>query len=128
MKLIIAGSRGLTDYSLLRSAIIQSGLWKKYKKTIEVVSGMAKGVDALGMQFAESNGLVLHKFPADWNTYGKRAGIIRNSEMADFADSLLALWDGQSPGTKHMIEYARRKGLDVYAYECHTMWTLEKLE
>lgn len=117
----------MTDYGLLRAAMIQSGLWKRYKKGLEIVSGMAKGVDALGVQFAEANGLVLHKFHPDWNTLGKRAGIVRNAEMADFADGLLALWDGVSPGTKHMIEDARKKKLDVYAYECHTMWTLEQL-
>lgn len=128
MRLIIAGSRDLTDYSLLKTAIITSGLWKKYGRELEIVSGMARGVDALGVEFAEKNSLKLHKYPADWSTLGKRAGIVRNSQMADDSDALLALWDGVSPGTKHMIADARKKGLEVYAYECHLMWALDRLE
>lgn len=125
MKLIIAGSRSIIDYNVLRTAVIKSGLWKKYKTDIEVVSGGARGVDALGEMFAQKNNLKLHKFPADWDTYGKRAGILRNIEMAKQADGLLALWDGESPGTKHMIEHAKAEGLEVHAYTCHLMWALE---
>ena len=50
---------------------------------------------------------------ADWQKYGKRAGPIRNKEMADYADTLIAFWDGQSRGTKNMIETARSQNLNV---------------
>jgi hypothetical protein len=126
LKLIIAGSRSITDYDLLKHLIVKSGLWKQYGKKLEIVSGMAKGVDALGVQFAKANKLKLWEFPADW-TLGKSAGHIRNRQMGDFADGLLALWDGQSNGTKGMIDYARQKGLVVKAYTCHLMWATEEI-
>lgn len=127
MKLIIAGSRTITDYDLLKHLIVKSGFWA-YKQNLEIVSGMAKGVDALGVQFAEANKLKLWKFPADWAQHGNAAGHIRNRAMGDFADGLLALWDGQSNGTKGMIDYARQKGLVVKAYTCHLMWATEEIE
>jgi hypothetical protein len=115
-KLIVAGSRTITDYSVVRQAIIDSGLWKDFGKELEIVSGCAKGVDTLGEQFAEKNGLVIHKFPADWNTHGKKAGWLRNCEMGNFAAGLVAVWDGKSRGTKHMIEYMQSLGSFVYVH------------
>ncbi len=56
-------------------------------------------------------------YPAAWDTYGLKAGYIRNEEMADNADALIAIWDGKSRGTKHMIDIATRKGLRVYIHE-----------
>lgn len=116
MKLIIAGSRTITDYNKVREAVIESGYWKQYGKSIEVVCGMAKGVDLLGLEFATRNNLIVHEFPADWNKYGKRAGMIRNKQMGDFADALLAVYDGESRGTKQMIEYAQEIGIPVFVY------------
>ena len=52
-------------------------------------------------------------FPADWKKYGKSAGYVRNSEMAEVAESLIAFWDGKSRGTKNMIDIAKNKGLKV---------------
>jgi hypothetical protein len=53
-------------------------------------------------------------FPADWKTHGKAAGPIRNRQMAKNAEALIALWDGNSRGTKNMIETATKLGLKVY--------------
>ena len=111
MKTIIAGSREITDYAVLLQAIKGCPF-----PITSVVSGCARGVDTLGEQYAQENNLKLYKFPADWSTYGKRAGYIRNAEMADNAEALLAIWDGESRGTKHMIDIAREKGLEVYVY------------
>ena len=52
-------------------------------------------------------------YPADWERHGRAAGPIRNEEMAEVSDALIAFWDGKSRGTKSMIEIARRKGLQV---------------
>jgi len=114
MKLIIAGSRTITDYYTVRNAVIESGLWSEYGKDISVVCGMAKGVDMLGYEFAKRNSLTIHEFPADWDKYGKSAGHRRNREMGDFADELLAIWDGKSRGTKGMIEYMQSLSKPVY--------------
>lgn len=120
MKIIIAGSRDVTDYSIIREAVIESGYWKQYGKSIEVICGMARGVDLLGKEFAKRNGLICHEFPADWNKHGKAAGYIRNAEMGKFAKelngALLAVWDGTSRGTKQMIEWAVKNDLEHYVY------------
>ena len=131
MKIIIAGCRDITDYELVRKAMIESGYWKAYKHSIEVVCGMALswkwksdpligGVDRLGYKFAKRNGLVVHEFHADWEKHGKAAGHIRNVEMGEFTKShgglLLAIWDGKSKGTKQMITWARDNGLKGYVY------------
>ena len=111
MKTIIAGSRGITDYNILLKAIDES----KFEIT-EIVSGGARGADALGEWYASQHNLLIHKFLAEWNKHGKKAGILRNIEMSDNADALIALWDGKSRGTKHMIDQARKKGLSLYVH------------
>ena len=54
--------------------------------------------------------------PAKWDKHGNSAGMIRNSQMADYADGLIALWDGESRGTKNMIETASKNGLCIFMY------------
>lgn len=100
MKVIIAGSRDIVDKDDVRSAVIS---FMKIQEIDEVVSGCARGVDRLGEIFAEANNIPIKKFPADWNKHGKAAGSIRNDQMADYADACIAVWDGESRGTKHMI-------------------------
>ena len=104
-RLIIAGGRDFNDLAVFSYGIgqfLQEFELKRDK--LEIVSGMARGADTLGVDYARKFGLKLHKFPADWNKYGKRAGYVRNQEMAYFADGLLAFWDRQSRGTAHMIK------------------------
>ncbi len=108
MRTIIAGSRTFDDFDLLCSTI--SGLpWS----ISEVVSGGAYGADALGEKWAREHHVFLKRFPAQWEKYGKRAGYLRNVEMGEYGEALLAFWDGVSRGTKHMINIARKKGLQV---------------
>ncbi len=111
MKIIIAGGRDFDDYGRLYTVM---GEYDHYH--VELVCGMAKGADALGLEWAQLNHVDVAKFPADWDTHGKSAGYIRNSEMADYADVLVAFWDGTSKGTKHMIDLALGKGLEVHVY------------
>lgn len=110
MKLIIAGSReGFTYEDVLNAFdnLIDSPI-------TEIVSGGARGVDRFGEQLAKTKGIPLVVKPADWNKHGKSAGYIRNKEMAEYADALLALWDGESKGTKHMIDLALKNNLEVH--------------
>ncbi len=109
MKVIIAGSRSINDYNVLTRAIIDADF-----RITEIVSGGARGVDKLGEQFADRWNIPLKIFPANWELHGKSAGYKRNAEMAAYADGLIALWDGESKGTKHMIDLARKAGLQVY--------------
>lgn len=111
MKVIIAGSRGVVSLSEVAIAVEKSGF-----AITEEVSGTARGVDKLGEQYANAHGIPVKQFPADWNRYGKSAGYRRNEVMARYADALIAIWDGQSPGTRHMINIARQMGLKVYVH------------
>jgi type III secretion system FlhB-like substrate exporter len=109
MKTIIAGSRAGPKYSDLIEAIKSCG-WSPSV----IVSGTAKGADQLGESWAENNGVPIERYPADWNKFGRAAGPIRNKQMAQNAEALIALWDGKSSGTKNMIELAKTYGLKVY--------------
>lgn len=108
-RVIIAGSRKYEDYQIL-SNIVEFCL--KRKENVVILSGGARGADRLGERYARENGLPLEKWPANWR-YGKHAGKLRNAQMAEAAHALIAFWDGHSPGTKHMIETAKEKGLAV---------------
>lgn len=111
MKVIIAGSRNIEEYGSLIFAIKQSKL-----KISTIISGTADGVDKLGERYGKEFNIPVLKFPADWETYGKSAGYKRNLQMAENADALIALWDGKSKGTKHMINIARKKQLKVFVF------------
>ena len=71
----------------------------------------------MGERWADYNDLPCDKYKPDWDKYGKSAGYIRNTIMADNAEALLALWDGLSKGTKNMIEVAENKGLEVFLWK-----------
>lgn len=115
-KVIIAGTRSFDDYSLLCSFCDKCLSRKGLTHDIIVVSGTARGADRLGERYAHERGYEIKRFPADWRNNGKAAGIIRNTDMANYADALIAFWDGQSKGTLNMIETAKRKGLSVRIY------------
>lgn len=100
MKVIIAGSRTVADDVLIRNAVETSGF-----DITEVVSGCARGADIRGERWAAGNGKPVKRSLADWDQHGKRAGVIRNRQMGDYADALIAVWDGDSTGTRHMIDY-----------------------
>lgn len=106
MRLIIAGSRGATRAQTV--AAIQAS---NAQTATLILSGDAKGADTFGAEWAVSVGKPVAHYPADWAKYGRSAGMKRNWEMAENADALLAIWDGQSVGTAHMIRIAREKGL-----------------
>ena len=115
MKVIIAGSRSVTNYKEVVIAVEKA---KKQEKIVvtEVVSGAANGVDKLGEQYAKENNIPISYFPADWDLYGKKAGYLRNVQMAEYADALICIWDGISNGSKHMIDIANGRQLKVYVH------------
>lgn len=110
-RVIIAGGRDFQDYSLLQRAV--DGFLNGINDEIAIICGKAKGADTLGEQYANERGYAVHAYPADWHHYGKAAGFIRNKEMAQNADALVAFWDGHSRGTKNMIELAQRHQLKL---------------
>lgn len=110
-RVIIAGGRDFNNYTLLERTMDR--LLVNIQDDITVVCGMARGADSLGEQYAKARGFQVCYFPAEWDKYGRSAGYIRNEQMAQNAEALVAFWDGQSRGTKHMINIANRNNLKV---------------
>lgn len=127
MKVIIAGSRKIENYGLVKRCIEESGI---VDQIIEVVHGDAKGVDTLAKEWGNYNAKIVTAFPADWKnlepenepvfvregvhgSYNVLAGKNRNLKMGDYGEALIAIWDGKSTGTLHMISVAKEKGLQV---------------
>lgn len=110
MRLIIAGGR---DYRLTKDdqAFI-ANVVDKYNVT-EIVQGGAKGADLGAKLWAKANGIECTEFPADWDKFHKSAGMIRNRQMADYADTLLVFPGGS--GTANMIEIAAKLKLLIIA-------------
>lgn len=109
-RVIIAGGRNFNDYEKVKE---NCDSLLAEKSDIVIICGMARGVDLLGRRYAGERGYKVAEFPADWNGFGKSAGYIRNTEMADNADALIAFWDGNSKGTNHMINIATDKKLFI---------------
>lgn len=112
-RVIIAGTRSFRNYDLLKEHCLSRLQEKMKTHQVIIVSGHAHGADALGERFASELGLPIERHPAKWKMLGKAAGMIRNAEMARTSDALIAFWDGKSRGTAHMINFAKRRGLDV---------------
>ena len=113
LKLIVAGGRDFNDFLLLEKTLIHLSDSTYADQAISIVSGMAPGADKLGYSFAVKHNVVCYPFPANWTKHGKRAGFLRNEEMAQFADALLAFTSG-SKGTEHMIETMERLKKPVF--------------
>lgn len=112
-KIIIAGGRDFMDYNLLKEKVNKILQEKKVTHKIVIISGCARGADTLGLRYASENAFDVEEYPADWDKYGKKAGYVRNVEMAENADALIAFWDGKSKGTKHMIDIATERNLPI---------------
>lgn len=123
MKTIIAGSRDFTNWSYVSAHL--HIIIPPWEEITEVVSGGATGVDALGERYAKKHKIPLRVFPADWDTHKAAAGPIRNREMADYADGLIAFWDGESKGTKNMIETMEKKSKWIVVIRTDIKWEKE---
>ena len=113
-RIVIAGGRDFLDYDLLKEKV---QVFIDGTDDVEIVSGGARGADSLGERYAAEVGLALKVFPAKCDLYGKRAGHIRNVEMADYADAVICFWDGASKGTGHMIRESRARAKQVVVIE-----------
>lgn len=115
-RVIIAGSRSITDAEPVHTAIENAPF-----DIDEVVSGCADGVDTLGEEWADANGVSVVQFPPaefrdEADDRGMPAPLVRNEAMVDYADALIAVWDGESSGTEFTIDYAQREGLPVHIH------------
>jgi hypothetical protein len=109
MKIIVAGSREYTNKKKIFKILDKV---YEVKPDIEIVTGLARGPDSYGKEWAIENDVPYHEFPADWDRYGKSAGYRRNQEMAYFSDMLIA-FHLNTRGTQHMINIAYEEGLKV---------------
>lgn len=112
-RIAIVGSR---DYPLMDTV---SQFVQSLPADTVVVSGGARGVDREAARAAKRRGLRTLIFLADWNTHGRRAGMVRNEQIVDHADQVVAFWDGRSPGTANTIQRARAKGLPVRIFRAN---------
>lgn len=110
MKVIIAGGRDFYDYKLLQD---KCDYFLKGKKDIEIVSGGARGADEFGEVYAKRRGFPVKLFEADWDAHGRAAGMIRNKQMAEYADVAIVFWDSQSVGSKNMIDMMKKSNKPV---------------
>lgn len=122
-RIIIVGSRKYNDYHKMLEELDNLGIHLiNTIDPVEIISGHASGADALGERFAKAYGYPCKIFAADWSTYGKAAGPIRNEEMAKYAAEadrgiLIAFPIGESRGTRNMVKIARQYGLEVHVVE-----------
>jgi hypothetical protein len=134
IRIIVAGGRDFNDYDYLKKSI-RGVLFElenrklcgslnifKTKQEICFIGGKAKGADTLGEEFAYEFGFPFVGFAANWDLYGKKAGYLRNTEMAKYATQennhavLIAFWDGKSKGTENMINTAKENGIEVFVF------------
>lgn len=112
MKVIIAGSRTIIDKDFVYKCIEGSG----FDITTAIVGG-AEGVDTLGEDWAKEKGVKIIQVYPNWTEHGRRAGVIRNEEMAQKADAAIVIWDGKSRGSSNMIMNAKKYGLKLKVCE-----------
>ena len=104
MKLLIAGSRSITDIDISQYIPTDTSL---------IISGGANGVDTLAEQYADKNRISKLILRPRYDLYRRAAPLKRNDEMVQLCDKVLIFWDGVSKGTKHTIEYANKIGKPI---------------
>ncbi len=111
MKIAVVGSRGFNDYDYMTSIL------NNIEGITLIVSGGAPGADHLAEMYADQNNINKLILKADWGKYGKSAGMIRNKDIVDNAEYIIAFWDGVSKGTKNSIERARKAGKQLAVFK-----------
>lgn len=109
MKIAIIGSREAGNINLEQELINRLGIFTNDT----IISGGARGIDTLAAQVARKHGIRLLEFRPDYATYGRGATFVRNRQIVDEADVVIAFWNGTSRGTKYTIEYAKKKYVPV---------------
>ena len=115
-RVVIAGSRDFCDYKAA-CRFIDGCLAAYGGEEFIILSGGARGADALGERYAREHGLRAEQYSAQWQRYGKAAGIRRNQQMAEACDLVICFWDGESRGTKSMIALAQKHNKPIFIKE-----------
>lgn len=106
----IVGSRTFEDYEYMKSIL------DRFFKFKRIISGGAKGADLLGRRYAQENSIEIKEFLPDWEKFGKKAGFIRNRDIVEHSDIIVAFWDGESKGTENTISLAKEAKKEVFIY------------
>ena len=104
MKLLIIGSRTITDFDLTNHIPEETSL---------IISGGAQGIETVAEQYADSHGIEKLIIKPQYDKFGRAAPLKRNEEMVDIADAVLAVWDGRSKGTEYTLKYAQKKNKTI---------------
>lgn len=107
MEVVVSGSRSIESYGLVRSAVERAPF-----DVDHIIHGGARGVDNSAKRFAAINSIEATEVNPDYGQYGDSAPLKRNTEMVKMADAVIAVWDGESNGTKHTIGEAKQHGMD----------------
>ncbi len=108
-KFAVVGSRNIQDYQMVKEIL------DNYDISL-IISGGAKGIDTLSEQYANDNNIPTKIHYAEWEKFGKSAGMIRNEYIINDADKIIAIWDGFSKGTKNSINHAKRLKKPLFLY------------
>lgn len=103
-RIVVGGSRNFFDYEQLEAYL---DVCLSAYSDVVIISGHCQGTDLMAERYATEHGLAIEVIPANWKKYGRAAGPIRNREMVERSDVVIAFWDGKSRGTRSLIEYAR---------------------
>lgn len=107
MRLAVVGSRDFVDYALMK--LFLDAYKAQNKELILVSGGASRGADNLAERYALEHNLVIEIFFADWNgPHKKAAGFMRNTDIVNAADEVIAFWDGVSSGTKDTINKTKK--------------------
>jgi len=106
MKIAVIGSRSFNDYNLMKTVLAGFDI-------AVIISGGARGADTLGRRYAVENGIKIVEYLPEYDKYGRGAPLVRNKQIVDASDYVIAFWDGKSRGTKHTLEYAKKQGKQV---------------
>lgn len=109
--IIVAGTRTFDDYPLLATWL---DVLRVFYGDIVIISGSAPGADRLAETYAERNEIPIKLYPANWKEHSRAAGPLRNQQMCEVGDVLLAFWDGKSQGTDNMVHLAKAKGIPIH--------------
>lgn len=113
MKVLVAGSRNVADPATVEKAILES----KFDMTAMICGMAPRGVDRMAYEWARKNNVPVEEYPADWDRFGKSAGMRRNRQMVEVAEAAVIVWDGNSPGTENTLKLVKAKGIPYYLVE-----------
>ena len=119
INIAVVGSRTYKDYKEFKGLLSQKLLLicdkdENYSNKVRIISGGAPGVDSMAERFAKEYNIPTTVYKADWETFGRSAGYIRNNDIMHTSEVCIAFWDGESKGTLHTIGLFRKFEKDVH--------------